>query len=118
MSRWFVASGPHAGIRLAPLDGSPHFVSPLRPGAVVVSHLLVAEQIMKNEPCVAGALADAAIGDDIIGRLHSTLVRINSLQFSRGLERAVLLDRGFSRNALCSGNVTSLLHAFLQVLRH
>src|SRR5687768_3297374 len=39
-------------------------VAPLRPRAVVVLHVLEAQQILEHEPGMARALADAAVGDD------------------------------------------------------
>src|SRR5690606_42001194 len=48
---------------LADLDRRPDHVTPLGPRAIVVLHVLVAEQILEHEPAVAGTLADPAIGD-------------------------------------------------------
>src|SRR3990172_11453836 len=56
---------PGPGPRLA-LDRLADHAAPLRPGAVVVEDLRVAEQVLQDEPGVRGALADAAVGD---GRL-------------------------------------------------
>src|SRR5918992_4075084 len=46
-----------------PLDRGADEIAPLRPGAVVVLHVRIAEQVLEHEPGVTGALADAAVGD-------------------------------------------------------
>src|SRR3970040_1216029 len=53
---------PGPGPRLA-LDRLADHAAPLRPGAVVVADLRIAEQVLEDEPGVRGALADAAVGD-------------------------------------------------------
>src|SRR6266446_2253408 len=45
--------------------------SPFGPGSVVVSDLVVAEQVFEDEPGVRRALTDAAIGDYFFFRRHS-----------------------------------------------
>src|SRR5688500_6447948 len=79
VSIWVCRSMP---LRLL-LDGHPHGITPLGPGAVVVADLGVAEQLVQHEPGVAGALADAAVGDDV-------LVRRDALAL---VERAQLVGR-------------------------
>ncbi len=39
--------------------------APFGPGAIVVAHIGVAQQVVQGEPGVAAALADAAVGDDL-----------------------------------------------------
>ncbi len=51
--------------RLA-LYGSAYYGAVLGPGAVVVADLGVAEKLGQHEPGVSGALADAAVGDDLV----------------------------------------------------
>ena len=46
------------------LDRHGDHVAPLGPGAVVVLHVVLAEQLVQHEPGVRRALADAAVGDD------------------------------------------------------
>ena len=55
-------------IRLSRLDRHADRVAPLGPAAVVVAHARVAEQVGEHEPGVAAALADAAVGDDVVDR--------------------------------------------------
>ena len=50
------------------LDRHVHHVAPLGPRAVVVLHVVVAEQLVQHEPGVGRALADAAVGDDRVRR--------------------------------------------------
>src|SRR5207302_178185 len=38
------------------------------PTAVIVADVRIAEQLLQDEPGVRGALADAAVGDDRLGR--------------------------------------------------
>ena len=52
--------------KLLPLDGGPDGVAPLGPGAVVVADVVVAEQVVEHEPGVARALADTAVGYDVV----------------------------------------------------
>src|ERR1700737_785726 len=47
-------------------DRRANQVAPLRPRAVVILHVIVAEQIFQHEPCMRAALADAAIGDHFV----------------------------------------------------
>src|SRR5690606_20927102 len=42
-------------------DRHPNGAAPLRPGTVVVAHVLEAEQVLEHEPGVARALTDAAV---------------------------------------------------------
>ena len=54
---------PRPGPLGALLDRHADHAAPLRPRAVVIADVLVPEQVVQHEPGVAGALADAAIGD-------------------------------------------------------
>src|SRR5215211_1239171 len=57
------------GLALA-LDGDADQAAPLGPGAVVVADVGVAEQLVQDEPGVGAALADPAVGDHVLARLH------------------------------------------------
>src|SRR6185436_3282034 len=83
-------------------------VSPLGPGAVVVLHVLEAKQILQHEPGVAGALADAAVGDHVLVRRH-TLPVVERHELVSTLERAVLVARLAPRDALRARNVSASL---------
>src|SRR4051812_17868988 len=59
------------------LDGGRDQVAPLGPAPVVVADIGIAEQVAQDEPGVAAALADAAVG-------HDRLVRGDPLAFVQG----------------------------------
>ena len=73
---------------------------------------------MQHEPRVRGALADAAVGDDLFGR-HHAFAAVDLLQLVLALESPVLcVDRCGPRDARRGRDVASTLGAFLrQVLR-
>src|SRR6185437_11085119 len=67
-------------------------VAPLGPRAVVVLHVVLAEQLVQHEPRVRRALADAAVGDDVVA-VEDALARVELAQIVRVLEGSVLLHR-------------------------
>src|SRR5439155_19420133 len=62
------------------------------PGTVVVLHVPVAPQLGQGEPGVGGALADPAVGDDLLVPCHARPA-VQPLELVGGLERAVLVGR-------------------------
>ena len=48
------------------LDGSVDQAAPLGPGTIVVADIFIAEQVVQHKPGVAAALANAAVGDDVL----------------------------------------------------
>src|SRR5437868_1202571 len=66
--------------RLAAFDGRSDLVAPLRPRAVVVSHVLQTEQIGEDKPGVARALANPAVNDRVRSRFQSAPFQINFRQ--------------------------------------
>src|SRR5882672_5078204 len=81
-------TGTH-GDRL--LDRDADEAAVLGPAAVVVADPLVAEQLVEDEPGVGAALADPAVGDDVLVRRDPLgLVQVGELVAA--LERAVLAD--------------------------
>src|SRR3712207_1764693 len=62
---------------LLPLDGGADGVTPLRPGAVVVADVAVAEQVVEHEPGVARALPDAAVGDHLLAPREAGLALVD-----------------------------------------
>src|SRR5712664_1557335 len=71
-------------------DGGADEVAPFGPRAVVVAHVVVAEQILQNEPGMRAAFPDAAILDDFIGA-GDALGLIELLKILEGFEGAVLV---------------------------
>jgi hypothetical protein len=74
-------------------DRHVHEVPPLRPRAVVVLDLLVAQQLAENEPGVGAALADAAVGGYVLAGGDAL----------RLVELLQLLPRPSSRTACAHG---------------
>src|SRR5208282_5755091 len=91
-------------------------VAPLGPRAVVILHVVVAEQIFQHEPRVRAALADSAVGDHFARAGHA-LALIELLQLVRGLERAVLVGSLRPRDVRGGGNVPSALRRFAHARR-
>src|SRR5437588_7757338 len=90
------------------LDRSAHQVAPLGPRTVVVGDVVVAEQIFQNKPCVAGALADAAIGDHRLGTVDA-FAAIERAQLVRRFESAIVVARLTPWNVARVGNVAAAL---------
>lgn len=67
---------------------------------------------------MAGAFADAAVGDDIITWLETRFLFVNAAKFICRLEGGVIVDRHFPRNAGCAWNMASTEDALLGVFRH
>src|SRR3990170_7787574 len=61
----------------------------LGPGAVVVLHVLLAEQLLEHEPGVRGALADAAVRDGVLAPVDAGL-GVDLLQLVVVAERSVV----------------------------
>src|SRR5215472_185226 len=95
------------------LDRNTDRAAPLRPGAVVVAHVGVAEELVENEPCVSGALADAAVGDDFAVS-RDPLAAVDLAEVGRVLEGTVLLDRGRPGDVGSSRDVSAPLGALLR----
>src|SRR2546425_2128808 len=99
------------------LDRHSDEASPLRPRSVVITHALVAEQVLEHEPGVRTALADAAVRDGLAFPVDA-LTAVDLTELLGALEAAVLGDGGRPRNVLRSRDVAPTLRAFLwQVLR-
>src|SRR2546423_11155718 len=99
--------------RLRLLDGGADEVSPFRPRAVVVLHVLEPEQMLHDEPREARSLADAAVRDDrLVAR--NALRRIQRGEIVEALERSVLVAVLAPRDALGAGNVPAALAGLRQ----
>src|SRR5260221_89964 len=103
---------------LALRDGRADQIAPLGPRAVVVAHARVPQQLRQHEPGVRGALADAAVRDNLAVGCDA-LAAIDRTQLVGGLERAVggIGCRG-PGGALRPRNGAAALGAFLPVIYH
>src|SRR5258708_16822970 len=94
------------------LNGSADQAAPLGPGAVVVAHIRVTEQVVQREPGVAAAFTDAAVGDDIfIGR--NALATVDCLEFFSALEGTIFAHRSAPGDVGRARNVPAALRALL-----
>src|SRR5213082_2816364 len=66
-------------------------IAPLRPGSVVVPHVVQTEQIAKHEPGVAGSFTDTTVNDRLLLRGYPAALHVDFLQFIRRLECAVIV---------------------------
>src|SRR3954453_7549598 len=62
------------------LDRHSDHVAPLGPGAVVVLHVALSEQLVQHEPRVRRALADAAVRDDRLVAVDHALALVQLAQ--------------------------------------
>src|SRR5699024_4359846 len=94
--------------------GDTDETAPFGPGAVVVTDVVVPEQVFEDKPGVAGALADPAVGDD---RLFAggALVAVDLAELVRRFERSVIVDRGAPRDIDGAANMARALGALLRV---
>src|SRR6266576_4709769 len=113
------SGNPGLAIHLRLLDRRAHRVAPLGPRAVVIAHVLEAEEIREREPGMRGSLPDPAIGNDVVGRLQSVLGFVNRAQLLSGPERVGLgRNRATPWNTLRARNVPAAQRAFVRILRH
>src|SRR5437764_229365 len=81
-----------AGALGALLDRHVDEVAPLRPRAVVVADVLVAEELAQDEPRVGASLADPAVGRDRLPR-GDALPLVELAKLVGGLEGPVVPNR-------------------------
>src|SRR5688572_27916268 len=101
--------------RLAPLpelDRRPHERAVLGPRAVVVLHVLVAEELLKREPRVGGALPDPAVGDHL-ALARDPLGRVELAQLVSGLECPVLVRCFRTRDVRRARDMESILRPLM-----
>src|SRR6266487_3935026 len=100
------------------LDGEADAVAPFGPGAVVVAHPTVAQELVQDEPGVAGALADAAVDDDVLVG-GDALATVEGLEVVGGLEGGgVGIDRLRPGDRLGAGDVAAAQRSLLGVIGH
>src|SRR3712207_2775104 len=121
MTVWVPRSIPSSPL---PCLGAPHMSGPLGdrdadqgavlgPRAVVVLHVLVAEQLAEHEPGVARALTDAAVRDGVLA-LVETGLGVELGQLLVALEGAVLVGRLAPRHVHGGGVVARPLRGPLR----
>src|SRR4051812_25060221 len=108
----------HLAGLLALHDRDADRVAPLGPRAVVVADRRQPQQVRQHEPRVARALADAAVGDDLVVRRQPLLAEVDRLELVAGLEAPVLRGRARPRHALRTGDVTAAQGTLIRVLGH
>src|SRR6478735_4301223 len=111
-------AGKAVSLTGSPLDRDAHGVAPLGPRTVVVADRLETEEVGQHEPRVRRALADAAVGDDVVGRREALLLEVDRLEVLAGLERAVLVGRARPRHRLRPGDVAAAHRPLLGVVGH
>src|SRR5437016_7522105 len=107
---------PRLASALGLLDWRPHEIPPLGPGAVVVPHIRVAEEVLQHEPGVRRPLADPAVGDDLLVRRHA-LRLVKGPQLLRRLEGPVLVHGLPPRDVLRARDVPAALRMFRRIFR-
>jgi len=95
---------PLTPVSIGALDEVP----PLGPRAVVVANVVVAEQLVEQEPLDRRALADAAVGDRRLVAVDAG-VRVQLAELVGALERAVLVQGGPDRDVARAGDVAAAL---------
>src|ERR671917_148399 len=104
--------------RFLPLDGRAHQVAPLCPGAVVVAHLVVAEEVVEYEPSVGRTLPDAAVGNDVVALVEICLALVDLAQLIGALEGPVLTHGPRPRHVRRPRDVPAPQGPLLRVVRH
>ena len=89
----------------SPLNRHAHQIPPLRPTAIVIPHVRVAQQVFQHKPGVAGAFTDAAIDDDAVGCLQALLQLVKLVRNSSAVLKVP--SSGFA--ALAHGTLTAPL---------
>src|ERR1700722_6468438 len=97
--------------RFSDLNRGADQVAPFRPGSVVVFHILNSQEIFQDEPAMAGALADAAVGDSWLMEIDAGF-RVELAQLIRALKRAVFVGRPGPGDVLRARDVAGALRPF------
>src|SRR6202012_3067007 len=99
---------------LPPLNRHAHPRAVLGPGAVVVLHVRLLQDLVQHEPGVRGALTDPAVGDGVLAEVQPGLVLVELGEVVVGLERAVLVGRLGPGDVLGGGDVPAALSLLLR----
>src|SRR5262245_9981135 len=71
------------------LDRCTHQIPPLCPGAVIIPHARVTQQVHQDKPGVARALPNAAIGNDVITGFEAGSAFVEFFELFDVLERGI-----------------------------
>lgn len=96
---------------------NPHQVAPLRPRAVIVLHVGVAEEVLEDKPGVAGALGDAAVDHHVFIRGDARGL-VKSLKFLKRFKGAVGVYRLGPGDVFGPRDVAGPQGSFLRVVGH
>src|SRR6056297_61111 len=99
----------------ARLDRRADEVPPLGPRAVVVPDVVVAEQLVQEEPLDRRALADATVGDRRLVAVDAG-VGVELAELVRALERPVLVQRRPDGDVARAGDVSAALRGLVEPL--
>src|SRR6266852_6689890 len=104
-------------MKLGFLDRSAHEAAPFGPGAIIVAHLWIAQQISQYKPGMRRTLPNATVSDY---RLvwGDILACIELAQLLCGLEGAIGIGRRRPGNILGPWNVPAALRSFLWIVDH
>src|SRR5918993_2442413 len=100
------------------LYGSPHQVTPLGPGTVVVTHARITEEVLQDEPRVGRALSYPAISYYVVPLAEAHLSLVDLLQLIGALEGPILPHGPRPRHVSGPWDVPSPESALLWVVRH
>src|SRR5262249_12093949 len=89
------------------LDRCTHQVPPLCPGAVIIPHARVTQQIHQDKPGVARALPNAAIGNGVITGFEASSAFVEFFELLDVLERGIRSHGLSPGNIRCPGNVAT-----------
>src|SRR5215217_5403277 len=97
---------------------SPHQVTPLGPGAVVVTHAPITEEVLQDEPRVGRALSYPAISYYVVPLAEADLSLVDLLQLIGALEGPILPHGPRPRHVSCPWDVPSPESPLLWVVGH
>src|SRR5260370_943418 len=104
-------------MKLGFLDRSAHEAAPFGPGAIIVAHLWIAQQISQYKPGVRRTLPNTTVSDYCLVR-GDILACIELAQLPCGFEGAMGIGRPRRGNFLGSRNVSAALRFFLWIVDH
>src|SRR4029453_1048796 len=92
-------------------NGGADQIAPFGPRSVVVLHVLIAQQVLQNEPRMTGAFSNPAVGNPRMVARHAGAV-VDLHQLVVALEAPILVARLRPGNTPGAGNVAAALAGF------